>query len=506
MVNLRSVALMFGAAVSGCDKPSSAIDDLMNLDGGPGDDSQHDGNLDGGDANGGYPFQGYTNTRGAFESIVDGEAPPRILVVDRLTSSRTDGDSSTGRGSLPWALTRTFPRVIVFEVSGVIDVGGSLAITSPYVSVHGQTAPSPGITLHHVELALATHDVILQHLRIRMGDTEIGGGDSVTICGASGDRVHDIIIDHCSAGLGHDEQMSISSCNAGDVRRVTLSNNLISYGLNYAGHSFGTLIDSGGSNAFSVDEILVDGNLYSNVSFRTPMVNHAARHVTVTNNTTYNAEWRGMQISTAQYPDGQYVDVMNNLYWRGPETRDLGTWPTNEAATWPAAPDMWPWNSNRRWASGFSGPSGANTHVYYADNYDYVNNEDYTFGQHEGRPVRLAHQWYSGGVTAANVTRSSRQTTVAVALSTPIEIEEHVRTGVGATPHDRDAVDALAVTTALARTGGYVDRSADLGVPAVPSGSATRSLATISGYPAGHELEDPNGDGLTDLEEWIYGL
>jgi hypothetical protein len=493
--------VLAGALGSGC-RGSSDPQDVADADSGITGDGAGDGAAPKGD----YPFQGYTSTRGAFQPLVEGQAAPRILVVDRLGAGSTDGDLTTGRGSLPWALARSFPRVIVFEVSGVIDVGGSLAVTSPYVSVHGQTAPSPGITLHHVEFLIATHDVILQHLRFRMGDTELGGGDSVTMCGAAGDAVHDVIIDHCSAGLGHDEQLSISSCNRGDVRRVTFSNNLISFGLNHAGHSFGTLIDSGGSNSYSVDEILIDGNLYSNVSYRTPMINHAARHVTVTNNTTYNAEWRGMQFSTAQYPEGQFIDVMNNLYWRGPETRDLGTWPIDEVATWPAQPDLWPWDPNRRWVSGFAGPSGDHTHVYYADNYDYVNNDDYDQGNHEGRPVRLEHQWYSGGITAADIARTSRQTPVPVVLLSPRQVEDHVKLGVGCTPHDRDAVDARAVSDALDRTGGYIDYEGDLGVPPVPTASATRTLDSVGGYPGGHEHDDRDGDGLTDLEEWIYAL
>lgn len=455
-----------------------------------------------------YPFQGYTKTRGALEAIVDGATKPRILIVDRLTKSTGDGDETSGRGSLPWALARGFPRVILFEISGVIDVGGSLPVTSPYVSVHGQTAPEPGITLYNVELFLSTHDVILQHLRVRMGGTEIGGGDSITICGASGDSVHDIIIDHCSPALGHDEQLSISACDKGDVRRVTLSNNLISFGGNPK-HNFGTLIDSGSNNNYDVDEILVEGNLFSQLSFRTPMVNWAARHVTVTNNVTYNADWTGMHFATAQYPEGQFIDVLNNLYWRGPRTQTVGQWPTDEVSTWPAQPDLWPtaWGTSRRPVSDFAGPSGNNLHVYFAGNYDYVNAEDYTFGNHEGRPVRLEHQrYYSGEVQAADVTETSRQTNVVVKLLSPAELESHVKDAVGSTPGARDAVDALAVSQAFARTGGYIQSIADLGVPPVPTGSNERTLTAIGGYPAGTELDDPDGNGLTNLEEWVYGL
>jgi len=458
-----------------------------------------------------YPFQGYTDTRGAFEATIDGAAEPRILVVDRLTASDTDGDEATGRGSLSWALAQRYPRVVLFEISGVITIGGDLNIASPYVSVHGQTAPSPGITLYDVSLTVSTHDVILQHLRVRMGETMRGGGDPMGVCGTADGATHDIIIDHCSSALGHDEQLSISSCGDGDVRRVTLSNNIVSLGLNYADHAFGTLIDSGGSNAYDVDEILVEGNLFSDVSFRTPLVNFAARHVTITNNVTYNTQWVGMQVETDGYPEGQFVDVMHNLYWRGPETENAGTWPTPEVATWPAQPDLWPpsWNRDRRPVSAFRGPAGSNTHVYYANNYDYANNEDYGGGNHEGRPVELQYERYLGAMSFADIHATSRQTSPAIVLLTPREVEARVDDHVGCTAADRDPVDLLAVRDAVNRTGTYLDHVADLvarGAAATATGSDSRSLASIAGYPVDTELADTDGDGLTDLEGWLYNL
>jgi hypothetical protein len=456
---------------------------------------------------GDYPFHGYTDTRGAFEAMEDGAGDPRVLIVDRLSAGSSDGDETIGRGSLPWALARNFPRVILFEVSGTIDVGGSLVISSPYVSVHGQTAPPPGITLYNVELLVRTHDVVLQHLRVRMGEGEIGGGDPMGICGAPGDAVHDIIIDHCSAGIGHDEQLSMSSCEAGDVRRVTLSSNIIGFGINREGHGYGTLVDSSGSNDYDVDEILLDRNLWTQVSFRTPMIGYAARHVTITNNVTYNEQWSGFHVASAQYPEGQYIDSMHNLNWRGPETEDDGTWPTAEASTWPSEPDLWPWNENRRPVSSFEGLSGGNTHVYYLNNYDYVNNYSYTYGNHEGRPIHLEHErYYDGEITFLDIVETSRQTSLVVPLLTPAEIEMLVELDVGCTPDHRDAVDDLAVDQALDRTGGYIDHVGDLGVSPYPTTGAERSLTDIGGYPASSPLDDADGDGLTDLEEWIYGL
>ncbi len=61
----------------------------------------------------------------------------RIIAVTTLA-----GD---GPGSLRAALAATEPRIIVFEVGGVIDLERrTLRIESPNVTIAGQTAPSPG--------------------------------------------------------------------------------------------------------------------------------------------------------------------------------------------------------------------------------------------------------------------------------------------------------------------------------------------------------------------------
>ena len=94
----------------------------------------------------------------------------------------------SGPGSLRDALENcSGPKVIVFDVSGNIklqtgiDIGDGSAedgeATGSYITVAGQTAPSPGITLMHcgIEINPSCHDILLQHLRIRPGDTTVGG-------------------------------------------------------------------------------------------------------------------------------------------------------------------------------------------------------------------------------------------------------------------------------------------------------------------------------------------
>lgn len=63
-------------------------------------------------------------------------------VVLRVTNLEADG-----AGSLRAALTAEGPRVVVFEVSGTIALTENLRIESPFVTVAGQTAPSPGVTI-----------------------------------------------------------------------------------------------------------------------------------------------------------------------------------------------------------------------------------------------------------------------------------------------------------------------------------------------------------------------
>src|SRR6185436_10649418 len=86
--------------------------------------------------------------------------------IVKVTTLANEGD-----GSLRAALALAEPRIIVFEVGGVIDLERqTLRITEPNVTIAGQTAPSPGITLIEGGIDVLTHDVVLQHIRVRTGE------------------------------------------------------------------------------------------------------------------------------------------------------------------------------------------------------------------------------------------------------------------------------------------------------------------------------------------------
>ena len=189
--------------------------------------------------------------------------------------------NAKGEGSLEEALKSEGPRIIVFEVAGCIDLDKkSLKIKNPFVTIAGQTAPSPGITLIRGGLFIGTHDVIIQHLKVRPGEVGQAKKSGWEVDGiATGDGVYNVIVDHCSTSWSTDENLSASGprfngANPDEWRkntshRVTFSNNIIAQGLSNSTHgkgehSKGSLIHD------NATDILIYGNLYADNVERNP--------------------------------------------------------------------------------------------------------------------------------------------------------------------------------------------------------------------------------------------
>ena len=211
--------------------------------------------------------------------------------------------NAEGPGSLRAAIETKGPRIVVFEVGGVIDLGAkTLKIEEPYLTVAGQTAPSPGITLIRGGLDIAGHDVIVQHIRIRAGSA--GGTwrqgpdfDSISTVAA-----YNVVVDHCSLTWGTDENLSASGprftgatqadWQAGTSHRITYSNNIIAESLAHSSHpkgehSKGSLIHDNAS------DILIIGNVYAHNYERNPLFKGGV-HGTIVNNIIYNPGQRAL--------------------------------------------------------------------------------------------------------------------------------------------------------------------------------------------------------------------
>lgn len=219
----------------------------------------------------------------------------RIIRVTTLEAS--------GPGSFAEALAASGPRIVVFEVGGVIDLGmKELRITEPFLTIAGQTAPQPGITFVKGGLTIATHDVVVRHIRMRPGDGNkpkwSGDIDAITTVRGA----HDVIVDHCSLSWATDENLSASSTRFygeseqqwmdAASRRITYSNNIIAEGLANATHAKGE--HSKGSLIHDhVNDVLIIGNLYAHNYERNPLFKGGARGQVI-NNLIYDPGQRGV--------------------------------------------------------------------------------------------------------------------------------------------------------------------------------------------------------------------
>lgn len=212
--------------------------------------------------------------------------------------------AAEGPGSFREAAESKGPRIIVFEVGGVIDLEGkTLTIREPFLTIAGQTAPSPGVTFIKGGIDIATHDVVVRHIRVRSGEAGFPKKsgkdfDSISTQGIS----YNIIVDHCSLTWGADENLSASGprfvgktpeeWRAGTSRNITFSQNIIAESLRYSTHakiehSKGTLVHD------NVTGILIWGNLYAHNYERNPMFKGGVWGVMV-NNLIFNPGQRAV--------------------------------------------------------------------------------------------------------------------------------------------------------------------------------------------------------------------
>ena len=207
--------------------------------------------------------------------------------IVRVTNLNPDGP-----GSFVEAVESKGPRIVVFEVGGVVDLGArEIHITEPYLTVAGQTAPSPGITFIRGGFQIGTHDVVIRNIRVRPGDAGLPKKSGWEQDGLSTDRdAHDVIFDHNSVTWATDENMSISGkrfegndpakWRADTSHRVTFSNNIMAEGLAWSTHgkiehSKGTLIHD------NATDILLVANLYAHNYERGPLLKGGTRAVIV---------------------------------------------------------------------------------------------------------------------------------------------------------------------------------------------------------------------------------
>lgn len=227
----------------------------------------------------------------------------RVIKVTNLDDS--------GPGSLRAAVEAEGPRTVVFDVSGRINLQSTIGIRNPYLTIAGHTAPGKGICLSNYNLGMmGTHDVVIRHLRVRVGDTS---GETLDGMGmASSDHS---IFDHCSISWTHDEAFSSRGAH-----NVTLQRTLISEALNEAGHrNYPPGTQHGYAASISGDIGSFHHNLLAHCAGRNwslaggiDQANVHAGRLDIRNNVVYNWKHRTTDGGAKQ------VNFVNNYYKPGP--------------------------------------------------------------------------------------------------------------------------------------------------------------------------------------------
>lgn len=373
-------------------------------------------------------------------------------------------------GTLRYAINQTEPRTIIFDVSGTIEVNNYLDISNPYVTIAGQTAPSPGIFLRGATIRIMTHDVLLQHLRAAPGDqpgpVPPTNRDALAITSPAGGLASNIVIDHCTFTWSVDEMFE----TWGPTGDITFKQVLAAEPLNDSIH---------------IDEGATEPEPHG---FGPVFDNQADSRVTMVGGLFSHAEGR-----LPYAMSGEYVQVNNvfydriNTFNRLAAQRGVPTKNTLIGNVFKNGPSLADWASERGVVE-ISNTFVAGGQAYLEDNkllgFQESSQWDLTTNK---SAVPLAE------VQAAEPPVWNEGLTVRPSG----EVVDWVLAQAGARPADRLPYETRIVENARNGTGEVVDSLAQIGGWPVVAEHARRLV--IPKNPGA----DADGDGYTNLEEWL---
>lgn len=235
-----------------------------------------------------------------FGAYAKGGRGGKVTYVDNLNDS--------GPGSLRAAVEDSVPRTVIFKVSGTIELKSDLVISSPYITIAGQTAPGDGICLKDYPLKVKrAHDVVVRFLRVRPG---IAGGKPDDAFNIAYSR--NVIIDHCSASWSTDETLNTWHGSHDITVQWCLMSEPLNNSIHRPGHGYAATI--GGKRAS------YHHNLFANAAGRNPSVSAGYEGYDqvfdFSNNVVFN--WQNRTC------DGkpEKVNFIGNYYKAGPATNE----------------------------------------------------------------------------------------------------------------------------------------------------------------------------------------
>ena len=390
--------------------------------------------------------------------------------------------ADSGPGSLRDAVEAEGARTIVFDIGGTIRLETPLIIRHGRITIAGQTAPGGGVTLRDHPLEVQADDVVIRYIRSRLGDESNTESDAVSI-----NRGRRIILDHVSASWSVDETLSASNRYDPPERGlydVTVQWSIIAESLNESihdkgAHGYGSLVRGGHGARFSFHH-----NLWAHHRARMPRPGN------------YN----GVDVD----PTGPLIEFRSNVFYN--------------------------WGGRH---AGYDADEAQLATYAFIDN-TYLRGPQSTAGEAFEEENRLARAWFSGntmdGVLPDDpwslVVGSKREgyrleaapDVAPVAPDLAETAYARVLAGAGAS-RARDAVDARIVASVEARSGQLIDTQSQVGgwpelAPGEPWIDTDRD-GMPDDWETTHGLDpadasdgaaDPDGDGWTNLEDWLNSL
>lgn len=420
--------------------------------------------------------------------------------------------NDSGAGSLRACVQATGPRTCVFRVSGYITVNTAIRITSPFITIAGETAPGQGITLKNsttnleAPMRVITHDVVIRHLRFRPGNPAHNAagsdnGDGIATGQIGATPVYNVIIDHSSFSWATDENIDISPATetlgaASQTDRVTVMNSLVYEGLRP--HSKGPNLRSCG---VSLIKNLIASNTIRNPNDTCGQLNPGgvrqgggiSGEVEVRNNVIYNGVEGFLDIWDGRGEN--WTNIVGNVFIKGPSSlKKLSSVP------WDVYPvDAWTFR-NRLTDSGTCAQNGGTNCNPDADPiHIYVDDNIALSGAGKTWPTDGI-----GGVVNPNDAHLMSSTIVGDGqgedglTGTPMpssQVLAHVLANAGAFPNNRDSADVKIVNDVTNRTGSIPQCTTSSTSPTCTLAPAYPTLASGSNYP------DADGDGMDDTWE-----
>jgi hypothetical protein len=382
--------------------------------------------------------------------------------IIRVTTLKPDGP-----GSITEAIKAKGKRIVVFEVGGVIDLAmKSLRIDEPNLTIAGQTAPSPGVTLIRGGLTLRANDTLIQHLAVRPGEAGQAKKSGWECDGMSAYAADNIVVEHCSITWATDEGLSASGPRFGvgengatvaDWRDGTSSNilfrnNIVAEGLSNSTHSKGEH-SKGSLFHDNVRNVVVEASLYAHNMERNILLKGGAQGA-MRRCVVYNPGKRfaHYNLHAGEWGDHAYqpgrMEIRENVFLSGPST-------SNKSATF------------------MLGGEG-----------DLELDMQNNFARGIGDAALPLRGTFGSGKAKLIEPHAGAQRADVMGEEAAGNLMNAVLAGCGARPWDRDPIDARIVADVRNGTGRIIDSEQDIG-----------------GYPVRFETREPFIEADWDLDK-----